>query len=351
MSTLIIPAAGLSTRFPNTRPKYMLTHPKSKSMAYWSVAGLDLSNVDKIIVTILKEHQDKYDVKDWLTEELKTLHPNVEIFILAERTASQVETVQVTLEANQIKGRFSVNDTDNSFKTKVPVGNYVTIVDLHEHIGKVAVANKSYVEADQYGNITNIVEKHILGSKFCCGLYSFASAEEFLKQVNNQKFEYLSQVIYDMIIGDSPLSPLFTFKINNATDYLDWGTLEDWNSYRSKFRTLFVDFDGVIVESCDKLARNASISFVPLRENIKILAERSKDGFHQIIITTARGFKDFQYIADFCAGHGIDVHQVINGLWHCNRSLINDFHNSQAPHPTCSAINLIRNSEDLKEIL
>ena len=43
MSTLIIPCAGRSTRFPNSRPKWSLTHPYGDLMFIQSIKGLDLS--------------------------------------------------------------------------------------------------------------------------------------------------------------------------------------------------------------------------------------------------------------------------------------------------------------------
>ena len=49
MRSLIIPMAGKSSRFPNMRPKWMLTHPMSnRFMAIESILGLNLNFFDKI---------------------------------------------------------------------------------------------------------------------------------------------------------------------------------------------------------------------------------------------------------------------------------------------------------------
>ena len=54
MKSLLIPIAGKSTRFPNTRPKWMLTHPKSGYfMGIESIRGINLDFFDKIYFTFL----------------------------------------------------------------------------------------------------------------------------------------------------------------------------------------------------------------------------------------------------------------------------------------------------------
>jgi len=54
---------------------------------------------------------------------------------------------------------------------------------------------------------------------------------------------YVSHIIYQMILEGA------SFSGSPVTQFEDWGTLKDWNSYRSRFCTLFVDLDGVLVEN------------------------------------------------------------------------------------------------------
>jgi 2-C-methyl-D-erythritol 4-phosphate cytidylyltransferase len=60
---LIIPAAGLSTRFPNMRPKWALTHPDGDLMLISSLKGL-AESFDNVYVTLLEQHIEEYDCKD-----------------------------------------------------------------------------------------------------------------------------------------------------------------------------------------------------------------------------------------------------------------------------------------------
>ena len=46
---LILPAAGQSTRFPNTRPKWMLTHPGGNMMVVEAIRGLNLADFESIL--------------------------------------------------------------------------------------------------------------------------------------------------------------------------------------------------------------------------------------------------------------------------------------------------------------
>ena len=54
MNNLIIPMAGKSSRFPNLKPKWMLTHPSGRFMVIEAILGLNLNDVDKIFFVFLK---------------------------------------------------------------------------------------------------------------------------------------------------------------------------------------------------------------------------------------------------------------------------------------------------------
>jgi hypothetical protein len=45
---------------------------------------------------------------------------------------------------------------------------------------------------------------------------------------------------------------------------------------------------------------------------------------------------------------GIPYDELVMGLPHCQRVIINDFARSN-PYPSCKAINIPRNTDDLKE--
>jgi 2-C-methyl-D-erythritol 4-phosphate cytidylyltransferase len=63
MSTLILPCAGRSTRFPGTRPKWALTHPCGELMLLESIKGLDLTKFERIVAIFVKQDLEKTFVK------------------------------------------------------------------------------------------------------------------------------------------------------------------------------------------------------------------------------------------------------------------------------------------------
>ena len=46
--TLILPAAGKSSRFPGMRPKWLLTHPNGNLMIVEAIKGINFTNIDSI---------------------------------------------------------------------------------------------------------------------------------------------------------------------------------------------------------------------------------------------------------------------------------------------------------------
>ena len=60
MSTLILPCAGASSRYPNMRPKWALNHPDGSMMVTKGISGMNLSNVEKIVPTAYKGDVEKW---------------------------------------------------------------------------------------------------------------------------------------------------------------------------------------------------------------------------------------------------------------------------------------------------
>lgn len=351
MSTLIIPCAGKSTRFSDVRPKYMLVHPFGDLMLVQSILGLDLSDVKRIVITLVKEHIEDYKLDlQALSDrifELKNIKPD--FCILENFTASQSETVYQTILASQISGPIHIKDCDNYFETLLVNKNNVCISTLSNDMN---ATNKSYVSIDKFGYLSGIVEKQIIGNTFCVGCYSFQNANEFIisfkevinmKSVNTKEI-YISHIIQNMILNDK------MFEIQLVKNYLDWGTIEDWNKYRKQFNTIFVDLDGILVYNASEFFEPKWGTSQPLQNNIEIINNLYDSGKSMIIITTSRKDKyklqTLQQLQDL----NIKFHKIIFDLPHAQRILINDFSNSN-PYPSATAISIKRDGDNLKEML
>ena len=346
MNTLILPACGQSSRFPGLRPKWLLTNPKTgHPMFVDAMIGLDISDIDRVILTVLREHEDLYG----FTEPVKRIVHNlikrdIEIIYL-DSSISQPDTIRQTIELAHIKGAIHIKDTDNTFVTKLGNGNYVAYIDLH-NINEVDAKNKSYLDIDRNNIVNNIVEKHIISNTFCTGLYGFSDAAQFIRMfhtIENTNNLYISHIILAMIMNG------VQFTGQEVCNYHDWGTLDAWSKYRRNFNTIFTDLDGVLVESSSEYMTPLWGTTKGIQQNIETLNNYKANGA-KIIITTARTEQYSAITIDQLDRENIEYDQIIFNCGGTKRIIINDFAASN-PYPTCEAINIPRNINNLGQYL
>jgi hypothetical protein len=351
MSTLIIPMAGSSSRFPNTRPKWMLTHPKTKTyMVLESLSGLNLDFFDKIVFVALQEHQDKYNFSECFYSELNKLNllNKSQLLFLENKTSSQSETVYQAIKKAEIDGFIFIKDCDSYFSANITEKqNQVCYFDLHK-IDSVNAISKSYIDFDSNKKIINIVEKKIISSYFNVGGYGFQNASEFIRYFENkidQSSEfYVSHLIFSMLLDNH------SFQAIESHNFLDWGVLKDWKNYTDSFKTLFLDLDGVMITNSSHLVPPFIGTGEPLTENIKTIQNLYQTGKVYIVITTSRPEDYKEATIKELQKYKIPYDQIVMGLPHCQRITINDFSNSNS-FPTCSAINVPRNSNSLMDYI
>lgn len=345
---VILPVAGKSSRFPNVRPKWLLTNPNGNFMIVDSIISMELKNITSLNLIYLKEHEDKFNFKKGLVENFKkyNLDSLLNFIELKSETKNQVETIQLGLNSINKDISFVIKDCDNSFKlNSISLENNFASYCKLENFNGTDIASKSYVNIDNMGVITNIVEKKVISDKFCCGAYYFTSSYEFLKYSNiDSENLYVSDVIFNMILNGK------TFVGVECSDYEDWGTIESWNLYKSTFKTLFVDIDGTLV-------KNSSAYLTPyigetelLDNNISYLKKMVDTGRVEIILTTSRPEEYREITTKQLNLAGLQYKHLIMGLQHNKRIIINDFSNTN-PYKSCESINIPRNSDNLKEYL
>jgi len=345
---LIIPMAGSSTRFPGVKPKWMLTHPSGQYMALEAIQGLPLDNFEKLHFVYLQEHEDKFHFLKGFQEEIESLglkHKAV-MTPLPEATKDQPETVLRVIAMREINGPILIKDSDNYLKAEIPEGNSVCFGSLNE-CGLIKPQNKSYIEVTLEGFLTNIVEKQVVSPYFCVGAYGFREAGEFVRACEALPMNhgrYISNIIYQLILEGVMFRAVPTVKYN------DWGTLEDWRRFQSSYATVFVDLDGT-------LFKNSSSHFPPyvgesevLEDNMKAIRELQGTGRFEIIVTTARAERFRDLTLKQLAEHGVTPNHLMMGLQHSKRIIINDYAKSN-PYKSCDAVNLKRNSDNLRELL
>ena len=344
--SLILPCAGSSTRFPNMKPKWLLTAPSGNLMIQEAIKNLNLTNIKDIYITCLKEHVEKYDLD--IHNLFINTNKNIFVIYLDKKTNNQPDTVLKTIEYFDIKGPIFIKDCDNSFSFKIISGDYICSLKIDDKNNVDKLYNKSFIQVNDVNEIINISEKNIISDKICIGGYSFSSTDLFIKLLSNlditNKNLFISHIIYQGIINE------ISFNSYNVTKYYDWGTLDDWNKYKNEFKTLFIDIDGTLFLNSSEHFTPKWGDSEPILDNINHIKYMYNKGNIQIILTTSRKEEFREKTIQQLKEYEIPYDNIIFNLLHCKRYLINDYSDTN-PYPTAVSVNLKRNDNSLKELL
>jgi len=350
MHSLILPVSGKSSRFPSMRPKWLLTMPDGKLMYEKSIELLDLTRFDNIFLVCLQEHLDKYTSVRSLKESFRKNY-DLELKVMSiEKSDSQSSTVNQLIKEVKLGGSFVVKDCDNIFNVDCTPGNFVGYLSIND-FGLIDAKNKSYINIDNFGNITNIVEKKVISTDFCVGSYGFESTKDFvdgysrISNNSNSKTQeiYISHIIYSLLLKNK------IFIARKSSNYIDFGTLREYRHYVSKSVTIFCDVDGVLLENGSKFAPDGWRTR-PILKNIQSIKKLQNEGFVYLVITTSRPESEKEYLLDLFNKEGLKVSNFLFGMPHTRRILINDFSNTN-PYPSAVSVNIERNSPELSSLM
>lgn len=337
---IIIPCAGLSTRFPNLRPKYLLTDYKGTLMIENSAK--QFVGKYNVTIVILDIHEKQFDVSKQLKEVFGDL---INIIILPELTSGPAETVYNAIKMSNIniESPLFIKDCDSYFDCTIQPGNNVYFSNLKDNPHMHNTAGKSYIISNNQGIISSIVEKQIVSSSFCVGGYQFESASEFIKSYDGIKKTsnselYVSNIIDYLILNGS------IFYEQPVTNFIDIGTAPEWFEFNNK-PTYFCDIDGTIIKSSIDYYE----PYVPLTNNINVLKNELKRGC-KIIFCTARNMKYKDLTRNILDELGFDSCELLMEVHHSKRILINDYANSN-PYPSAIAVNISRDSDNLGDFI
>jgi hypothetical protein len=128
------------------------------------------------------------------------------------------------------KDSIFIKDCDDYFYIDHIEPNQVCTYSLND-CKNITPGNKSYIKMNEHGEILTIVEKNVISSDFCCGLYSFNNSQDFLdtyRSITHEGEIYISHIIFQMLLNGH------TFYNHSVKDYIDWGTQEDWDKFLTK---------------------------------------------------------------------------------------------------------------------
>jgi len=341
---VIVPAAGLSTRFPNMRPKYTLTGYDGRTMLYNALRPFIDNTEHHISIGVLANHIDEYDVVKFIRNDLGW--NNIDIAVIKQPTRGPAETVFNIINNIGINPNSSIliKDCDSFFEHDDTEGNYVCTSSISDHSVLRKVYNKSFVVANDQDIIVDIIEKDIVSDSFCVGGYKFETAKLFCDSYTQIKDSVEEPFVSHVIQHALSKGNIFTKKA--VTNYTDVGTLEEWNAYNDR-PVIFCDIDGTIVKANPAFMDQSPA--VPLSNNIKRLIQLQTKGA-QIIFTTARKQSNFDSTKMMLEDLGFINFSLICGLQNSRRILINDYNNAN-PFPRATAINLKRDTDNLEDFL
>jgi len=350
MIKLLIPCAGKSSRF-HEKPKWLLTCPNGNLMIQESIAGLDLTEVDCIYITFLKEHIERYCKNCDLKKLFAFTNKKINIYILDQLTKSQTETVYKTIKHFNINDPIFIKDCDNYYTHKIIKQNYICYIKIDENNNISKPYNKSFIEFNNQKQLSNICEKKIISDNICVGGYSFINSTDFISIYDNIiSLDLIKNELYISHIINQALLMNIIFNVKEVKKYIDWGTIGEWDKYKSQFKTLFVDLDGVLVYNSSKYFTPKWGDSEPIIKTVDHLNKMYKTNKVKIIITTARSslFKDATIKQ--LQKYNIPYDNIIFDLYHAQRILINDYSNTNK-YPTSISINLKRDTDELANIL
>lgn len=335
---VIIPCAGRSSRFPGTRPKYLLTLYDGDTM--FERAAKDYPDED-IHFIILKEHKDKYDASEAIYKAFKD-RDNIFVHVLPKVTSGPAETVY-TVTKHLKDQPILIRDCDSFFDVPLKKTNHVCLADLRDNKSITNVAAKSYAVLNDQDFITNIVEKTVVSNYICVGGYGFESSDQFNSVFERQSKQFKGEIFISHIIKDMLHDN--TFEAEIVQNYIDCGTYEEFVRYNQSKPTIFCDLDGTVFYNQSRLFANDYSNPPKLIPNaVKYLLSKQQAG-SKIVFTTSRPEEFADQTITALNQAGFEDITVLFNVPHAPRMVIND--NSKTnPYPTALAMNVPRDDDE-----
>lgn len=262
MRSLLVPCAD--SRQIDNRPLFLNYHPDNKLLALKAIEGVYPEKYDKIVFTILKDVDDKFDARKRIMEANNGRY-NISFVILDEKTNGPAETVYITLKKADICDEFAVKDSHVFLSLKKEyIGNFVAGLDLTQCEKTIDnLRSKSFISINEQGHILDIVEKHFCSDIISAGFYGFKSVEDYINAYEhlcdpNFSIEklYLSHVI-SYLIGYSQR----VFHRAEVNMFEDWSTSVAWQRVQKQNSICFLDMDTIEFDQ-DTLAKLRKLSML-----------------------------------------------------------------------------------------
>jgi dTDP-glucose pyrophosphorylase len=338
---VIVPAAGLSTRFPGMRPKYTLVDYQGNHMIDRAIEHL-VGRFD-VMIGVLREHDEQYSIKNHLRDRYGD---RIQLVVLPERTLGPADTVMQILKRADINSHQSIliKDCDSFFRHEHDDGNYVCVSSIADHEVLKRLAAKSFVRCNDQDIVTDIIEKQVISDLFCVGGYHFRDHELF--RAAYRELQYHDHELFVSHVIQRLLESGEIFLARRVQQYVDVGTATDWHEYNDK-NVIFCDIDGTVIKAQPRDCYHEPAE--ALTNTVARLLALQDQG-HQIVFTTARPQSADSATRAMLQGLGFRDFELLSGLLNARRILINDY-NAANPYPRAVAINVRRDQDTAGDFL
>jgi hypothetical protein len=346
--TVLLPSAGRSSRFPGMRPKWMLVSPEGDLMAARALASVGGDRIARVVIGILREHEEQYRASDGIR---RALGENVDIVVLDEVTRGPADTAYEMIRRAGVEGPIFIKDSDSWFSLpETAEGNFVCIADLRKNLETRRVAAKSFVTINQENIVTMIHEKDVISNYINAGGYCWDDAGDFVRYFEKAAAIAGGSEIFVSHVIAHAIAEGEVFMAVETEGMIDNGTSEEWRLYQFNHRSFFIDIDGVVLKNHGEyFPPYWTDPDEPIQANVDHLLELQKRG-GQFIFVTARPARLRAKLEETLAGLGLRWSALVTDCHHSQRVIVNDYAASN-PYPSCVAVNLPRNSDKLADML
>ena len=347
-ASIVILAAGKSTRYGGNRPKYLRTLPDGELVIQSVIREVSSRSFSRIILVVQEAHLDGIDLDAICSD----VDERVEILRLNGFTQGPAITASMAVELLNIEGPVSFRDCDSLFSVEASAegSGYVAITDCRQ-ANVQDLVQKSFVLIDENTNLVlDIVEKSPVSYYVSVGEYGFGDARRFLSEtehlmrLSEEKELYLSHVMSRMLASGE------CFRGLSVDMVVDLGTEDRFQEYISRRASYFCDIDGVLVLNQSKyFDPKWDIPPTPIQQNVDALLSKQDEGA-ELVFVTSRPESLRPQTQTALQEMGFYSFQLIMGLRHARRILVNDYADSN-PYPSGIAVNIKRNTNNLGELI
>ena len=347
MKTLVIPMAGLGSRF--TKAGFNVHKPlieiDGEKLIRHSIDSLNLDESWKIVLVAR-------DLGKGYKKEIEQVVPEAEIIWINRLTGGATETALLASELIDPKDELIVTncdqyldwDTEDFFtrsRSKGVVGSVLTYKSIDP--------KNSFCRSDNNGKIFEIVEKNPISNEALVGLHWWAKGADFLSSAQQlidncpkDRESYLSET-YSYLIKEG----MNIKSVGIKGKYWSLGTPEDFYIFKgylaeyrmAKPRTFFIDLDGTVLMHGHRYSNLYEGQNEACPGVIEAMDELDSQG-HTIVLVSARKESSREFTQRLLDRLGIPYDHLILGVSQGKRIVVNDII-SETSAPRAGNVNVI----------